>query len=115
MGFRGRMAYRGLLACLLLLILVSCVVALAFGPAAVPQASVWGIVGRQLGLDVAVNWSAGQEHIVWLIRAPRVLLGALVGAGLALVGTALQAVTRNPLADPHLLGVSSGRHWERCW
>jgi iron complex transport system permease protein len=37
-----------------------------------------------------------------------VVLGALVGAGLALVGTALQAVTRNPLADPHLLGVSSG-------
>ncbi len=36
------------------------------------------------------------------------LLGALVGAGLALVGTVLQAVTRNPLADPHLLGVSSG-------
>lgn len=36
------------------------------------------------------------------------VLGALVGAGLALVGTALQAVTRNPLADPHLLGVSSG-------
>ena len=50
----------------------------------------------------------GQLQSVWLIRAPRVLLGALVGAGLALVGGALQAVTRNPLADPHLLGVSSG-------
>lgn len=52
--------------------------------------------------------SVGQDSIVWHLRAPRVLLGALVGAGLALVGTALQAVTRNPLADPHLLGVSSG-------
>jgi iron complex transport system permease protein len=52
--------------------------------------------------------SSAQDSIVWLIRAPRVVLGALVGAGLALVGTALQAVTRNPLADPHLLGVSSG-------
>lgn len=105
---RSQAAYRGLLAALLLLIVLSCVVALAFGPAAVPLGSVWGILGRQLGVDLPGQWSAGQEHIVWSIRAPRVLLGALVGAGLALVGTALQAVTRNPLADPHLLGVSSG-------
>nr|WP_175650862.1 iron ABC transporter permease [Pseudomonas sp. Marseille-P9899] len=108
MLIRSHAAYRGLLAALLLVILLSCVVALAFGPAVIPLGTVWGIVGRQAGLELPVSWSAGQEHIVWLIRAPRVLLGALVGAGLALVGTALQAVTRNPLADPHLLGVSSG-------
>ncbi len=62
---------------------------------------------KALGLG-EVNWSAGQEHIVWLIRVPRMLLGVLVGAGLALIGAVLQAVTRNPLADPHLLGVTSG-------
>ena len=100
--------YRLLLLGLCVALLLSAVAALAFGPAAVPQATVWAIVAKQLGLDLGVQWSAGQEPIVWLIRAPRVLLGALVGAGLALVGTALQAVTRNPLADPHLLGTSSG-------
>jgi iron complex transport system permease protein len=42
------------------------------------------------------------------VRFPRVLLGALVGAGLGVTGAVLQPLTRNPLADPHLLGVSSG-------
>lgn len=47
-------------------------------------------------------------QIVWQFRLPRALLGAVVGAGLAVVGVVLQAVVRNPLADPYLLGVSSG-------
>ena len=90
------------------LLLVSCVVSLGFGPARVPVDVVWHIVlNKVFGLG-KVSWSAGQEHIVWLIRVPRMLLGALVGAGLALIGAVLQAVTRNPLADPHLLGVTSG-------
>ncbi|TBU98689.1 ABC transporter permease [Stutzerimonas kirkiae] len=105
---RGRAAYRLLLVALCGLLALSCVCSLAFGAASVPLAQVWGIVGQRLGLLEAGDWSSGQAAIVWLIRAPRVLLGALVGAGLALVGGALQAVTRNPLADPHLLGVSSG-------
>ncbi len=50
-----------------------------------------------------------QEHaILWQIRLPRVVLGALVGAVLAVAGAAYQGVFRNPLADPYLLGVSSG-------
>src|SRR5699024_6423322 len=57
---------------------------------------------------VVPDWSQGHESIVWQVRLPRVLLGAMIGASLALVGAALQSVTRNPLADPHLLGISSG-------
>ncbi len=49
-----------------------------------------------------------QSAIVWQVRAPRVVLGALVGAMLALSGSAYQGVFRNPLADPYLLGVSAG-------
>ena len=105
---RSASGYRWLLVCLVAGLLASCVLALAFGPAAVPLPQVAGILGEQLGIDLPVEWTPNQAHIIWLIRAPRVLLGALAGAGLALVGTALQAVTRNPLADPHLLGVSSG-------
>ncbi len=90
------------------LLLVSCVVSLGFGPARVPVDVVWHILLNKLFGIGEVSWNAGQEHIVWLIRVPRMLLGALVGAGLALIGAVLQAVTRNPLADPHLLGVTSG-------
>jgi iron complex transport system permease protein len=100
--------YRLLLVCLSCGLLLSCACALTFGPATVPLETVWGVLGKHLGLDHTPYWSRQQEQIVWQIRAPRVLLGALVGAGLALVGSVLQAVTRNPLADPHLLGISSG-------
>lgn len=48
------------------------------------------------------------DSIVWDLRMPRVLLAALVGAGLAVCGAVLQALTRNPLADPYLLGISAG-------
>ncbi|KIH85468.1 FecCD family ABC transporter permease [Pseudomonas batumici] len=100
--------YALLLVALGALLLLSCVLSLGFGPARVPVDVVWRILSyKVLGLG-EVNWSAGQEPIVWLIRVPRMLLGALVGAGLALIGAVLQAVTRNPLADPHLLGVTSG-------
>src|SRR5690606_34165412 len=48
------------------------------------------------------------DGIVWQLRLPRILTAAAVGAGLALVGCVMQAVTRNQLADPYLLGLSSG-------
>lgn len=100
--------YAWLLIALGTLLSVSCVVSLGFGPARVPVEVVGRILLHKLfGVGVP-DWSAGQAHIVWLIRVPRMLLGALVGAGLALIGAVLQAVTRNPLADPHLLGVTSG-------
>ena len=101
--------FRLLLLGLAVLLALSCALSLVFGAAQVPLERVLAILARQLfGIEPAVAVSVGQDSIVWQLRAPRVLLGALVGAGLALVGTALQAVTRNPLADPHLLGVSSG-------
>lgn len=49
-----------------------------------------------------------QQTIIWQIRLPRALLAGLVGAALSLSGTTFQAVLRNPLADPYLLGVSGG-------
>ncbi|VEE18172.1 transport system permease [Ectopseudomonas mendocina] len=101
--------YRLLLLGLALLLAMSCALSLAFGAAKVELDQVLSILARHLfGIAVETPVSVGQDSIVWQLRAPRVLLGALVGAGLALVGTVLQAVTRNPLADPHLLGVSSG-------
>lgn len=83
----------------------------AVGVGAVPVGArtVWGVIANQLmpGL-VEVTWPAGHEAIVRDLRVPRAILAGLVGAGLALVGAVLQAVTRNALADPHLLGISAG-------
>jgi iron complex transport system permease protein len=83
--------------------------AVSVGAVHVPLFTVWGVVLDRLfpGL-IAADWSVGRASIVWDIRLPRIILAALVGAGLGMVGAALQAVTRNPLADPHLLGISSG-------
>jgi len=83
--------------------------AISVGAVNVPLSSVWGIIANKLitGL-ITPDWSAGREAIVWDIRLPRAILACLVGAGLAMVGSSLQAVTRNSLADPHLLGISAG-------
>ena len=90
-------------------LLVSVIVAVSVGAVAIPLATVWGVaLDRILPGIVTPDWSAGRANIVWEIRFPRVVLAGLVGAGLGLVGAALQSVTRNPLADPHLLGISSG-------
>ncbi|MEW2449403.1 iron ABC transporter permease [Streptomyces parvulus] len=94
---------------LVVLLVVSVTAGLAIGSVQVPPGQVWGIVTHALGADFSEpDWSRARETIVLDVRAPRVLLGAVTGAGLAVVGTALQALVRNPLAEPYLLGVSSG-------
>jgi iron complex transport system permease protein len=91
------------------LLLVSLSFAVSVGAIPVPLGTVWGILLNKVspGL-IEQTWSQGREAIVWEIRFPRAILAMMVGAGLAMVGAGLQAVTRNPLADPHLLGISSG-------
>ena len=90
-------------------LLVSLPVAMAIGPVAVPPTVVAEVVGHHLvGWPDSQDWTAVQDAIVWQIRMPRVLLGVVVGAGLAVAGTALQAMVRNILADPYILGITSG-------
>ena len=93
----------------LLALLVSLSVAISVGAVPVPAGTVWGVFLNKISPDlIEQSWSQGRAAIVWEIRFPRALLAMMVGAGLAMVGASLQAVTRNPLADPHLLGISSG-------
>lgn len=91
---------------LLAAIAVSFVISLTFGSVDYSRAAVWEVVVAHLqggnGPDQAV------DSIVWELRAPRGILAIIVGAGLALAGVAMQTLVRNPLADPYLLGVSSG-------
>jgi iron complex transport system permease protein len=85
-------------------LIVSILVAIGIGPVSVPVGDVVRIIADRLG-------GGGQgplDLIVWRLRLPRVLMAAIVGAGLALAGAVVQTVVRNPVADPHLLGLSSG-------
>lgn len=100
---------------LILALLLSGIAALAFGAVSIPVRTVAGIVGREFGQLVgfpgggdAAAWTRAERNIVWELRLPRILLGAAAGAGLATIGGILQVVTRNPLADPYLFGVSAG-------
>ena len=61
-----------------------------------------------VGVDIFWGSTFGPKKSIVNIRLPRVVLAALVGASLALSGAALQGLFRNPLADPGLIGVSSG-------
>lgn len=88
---------------------LSITVAIGVGAVSISPSTVWGVLANKISPDlVDATWSRGREAIVWDIRFPRALLAGFVGAGLAMVGAALQSVSRNPLADPHLLGISSG-------
>jgi iron complex transport system permease protein len=94
---------------LALVLLLSLPAAVGIGPVGIGPDTVAQIVSRPLiGVPQEVTWTPAQDAIVWLLRVPRVLLGAVVGAGLAIAGVVLQAMTRNMLAEPYLLGVTSG-------
>ena len=96
-------------AALAALLPVTLMVAMAVGSVSLPLRSILASLAAAVGLtaDTAPLGPPG-EAIFWSVRLPRVLLAALVGGGLAVVGAALQAVFRNPMADSGLLGVGSG-------
>jgi len=93
---------------LLAILLASMVLAVTLGPADIAPMEVWQTIGHRLGLVAESPVGRLREAIIWELRLPRVLVAAAMGAGLALCGAVLQALTRNPLADPYLLGLSSG-------
>lgn len=88
-------------------VIASVTFAVTFGPANITPAEVWGSILHHLGIG-PTPISPLRDSIVWELRLPRVLTAGAVGAGLALAGVVMQAITRNPLADPYLLGLSSG-------
>ena len=104
---RGRRGAGLWAAVLLLALTVSIVVAVALGPADITPWDAWRGILAKLGVGDSPLTTL-RDGIVWELRMPRVLTAAAVGAGLALCGGIMQAVLRNPLADPYLLGLSSG-------
>ena len=88
------------LALFAVLAVVGCIVSTAKGSVDIPCAEIAAALG-------GVRDTA-HAQIFWNIRLPRTIVAALVGVNLALAGAILQAILRNPLADPHIIGISSG-------
>lgn len=85
---------------LLILLVVTATISLMVGPVRFTLAEIWH--------GLTVNDETLERRVVWELRFPRVIIGMLVGACLAIAGAILQAIMRNPLADPGIIGVSSG-------
>src|SRR5699024_9610587 len=91
------------------LLALTIAVGVSLGSVSIPIGDVWAIVAHRFAPGVFTPWwTNAREAIVIESRLPRSLMAAAVGASLAVAGGVAQAVTRNPLADPYLLGVSSG-------
>ncbi len=96
---------------LICLLVVTGTGALTMGSVDVPPPVVGRILLRQLPLLepwIQSDWTAAQATILLQIRLPRVLLAGAIGGGLAVAGVIFQGLLRNPLADPYIIGVSSG-------
>jgi iron complex transport system permease protein len=91
----------------LVALLASVAVAVTIGPADISTGDVWASVAAHLGFGDS-TLAPLRDGIVWNLRMPRTLLAAVCGAGLAVCGAVMQSLLRNPLADPYVLGVSSG-------
>lgn len=81
--------------------------AVTIGPSDLTASDVGAVIWSKLS-GVGSGLTLIEDGIVWNLRLPRTLLAALCGAGLAVCGVILQSMLRNPLADPFVLGISSG-------
>lgn len=99
--------YRLLFSGVLLASLFTLVLATGMGPVRIAPEITVKVILDQLGL-ADFSYTQLEYNIVWLLRLPRVLLGFVVGGSLSVCGVAMQALVRNKLADPYVLGISSG-------
>jgi iron complex transport system permease protein len=94
----------------ILSVLLIVVILLATGTGAMHMSpmQVLAMLLEKTGIHLPVAYEENMPGVLWMIRLPRVVLSVLIGAGLGLAGASLQGLLRNPLADPGLIGISSG-------
>lgn len=100
--------HRSVFIVLVLSLIAISILAIGIGAVEILPLQTLAILARKIGVDLPFAFTAQQESVLLAIRLPRVILGLLVGAGLAVSGAVLQSLFRNPLADPALIGTSSG-------
>lgn len=114
-GARRTLRVGLLFAVLAVALVVLAIVSAGIGQLRVPPAEVLGSILHRLGLDVGpMPTHPNGDAALWTIRFPRVVLAILVGAALASAGALMQGVFGNPLADPGVVGVSSGAAVAAC-
>ncbi|CEI72110.1 MULTISPECIES: FecCD family ABC transporter permease [Romboutsia] len=108
--FKETPIYIGVSVVLLILLFLSIGFAVTIGSVDISIREVYSIIINKIfNLSQNEAVSNGAIHdVVWLIRLPRIVLAIAVGIGLSVVGIVMQAIVKNPLADPYILGVSSG-------
>ncbi len=102
------MRYGVLVGFLIVILIISTVLSVGIGPLQVSAIQSIAILLKPLGIHISSGYTDQQEIVVTVIRLPRVIFGMFIGATLAMCGTAIQGLFRNPLADPALIGISSG-------
>jgi len=106
---RSRVGVGLRLVVLALALLLTPALTVVIGAAAVPLDEVIGVLASHIpGLDVQITWDRSIDAIVWDTRLPRIIAGVAVAVILGVSGVVLQAVVRNALAEPYVLGVSAG-------
>lgn len=108
--FKGKPIYITAILVLLVALFLSVIYAVSVGSAKLTFSQVYDVIFYHLfGIgDPEVVARGGVHDIVWFIRLPRIILAVAVGIGLSTVGIVMQAIVKNPLADPYILGISSG-------
>lgn len=97
-----------LLISLCILLLISCSIGISVGSTEIGIFDVLKLLANQIGYEYDLSRST--IDIIMLVRGPRVICALLLGIGLAYSGVVMQAVVQNPIADPYILGVSSGAY-----
>lgn len=103
----GMPMHIGISILLLIAVLASIVLAVTIGSTHIDANLVYRVIMAKI-LDQPTDISMAIHDVVWYIRLPRLVLAAAVGGGLSVCGIVMQAIVKNPLADPYILGVSSG-------
>ncbi|GKU83977.1 iron ABC transporter permease [Niallia sp. NCCP-28] len=92
---------------LIITLILMIIIAVSVGTLKIPFTQTFTIfIEKIFNLEPTVNETF--SGVIWKIRLPRVIMGLVIGAGLALCGVVMQAIVQNPLADPYLLGISAG-------
>ncbi len=109
----GNLSTSALLILMFVIIVISIMASVSIGTVDIPISEVWTIlfnkIASMIGLEADEEVLHGAHYnIVWVLRTPRAIMAVLIGALLALAGVVMQATVQNPLADPYILGMSSG-------
>lgn len=107
---RSRAQYLTLIVFICILIVLAACFSVSIGAVEINPVNIFKIIINKVSNRTVFTavWEDNVETIIWSIRLPRVIMSCIVGAGLSVCGVLMQALTKNSLADPYVLGISSG-------